>query len=106
MLFNSYEFIFIFLPLTLVGFFLIGARAHHRLSVVWLVGMSLFYYGWWNPAYLSLIVFSMLFNYALGSVLSGEGATKTLLATGIVVNVALLGYYKYANFWLSSDLCG
>jgi hypothetical protein len=66
MLFNSYEFIFLFLPITLLVFFSIGGRGHHRIAIAWLVGASLFFYGWWNPAYLGLILASILFNYATG----------------------------------------
>ena len=66
MLFNSYVFLFIFLPITLYGFHLIGKRGHHKVAISWLVGASLVFYGWWNPAYLGLILGSILFNYALG----------------------------------------
>ncbi|NNK31963.1 MAG: MBOAT family protein [Xanthomonadales bacterium] len=101
MLFNSYIFIFAFLPLTLAGFFLIGARGHHRIAISWLVACSLFFYGWWNPAYLGLILASILFNYAMGVVLSG-GAGRGLLALGVAANLGLLGYFKYANFFVDS----
>lgn len=66
MLFNSYEFIFVLLPITLILFYLIGSRGHHRAAMVWLVIASLFFYGWWNYKYLILIIGSMLFNYAVG----------------------------------------
>jgi len=102
LLFNSYEFIFAFLPITLFVFFLIGARSHHRLSVAWLVSMSLFFYGWWNPVYLGLILFSMLFNYSLGSILCGKHANKLQLALGVTLNLGLLGYFKYANFFVDN----
>ncbi|MFK5948607.1 MAG: MBOAT family protein [Methylococcales bacterium] len=103
MLFNSYEFIFLFLPTVLVGYFIIGSKYHHRLAVSWLVGTSLFYYAWWNPSYLGLIIFSMLFNYSIGITLSsGNKTNKSLLTLGIVTNLLLLGYYKYANFLLDN----
>ena len=66
MLFNSYIYILLFLPTVAIGFFLIGGRGHHRVAIAWLVGMSLVFYGWWNFAYLGLILSSMLFNYAVG----------------------------------------
>ena len=50
MLFNSYEFIFLFLPITLLGFHLIGKQEHYRIAIAWLVGASLFFYGWWKLA--------------------------------------------------------
>jgi D-alanyl-lipoteichoic acid acyltransferase DltB (MBOAT superfamily) len=103
MLFNSYEFILAFLPAVLCVYFALGARFHHQLAVSWLVAASLFYYTWWNPSYLGLIIFSMLFNYIMGITLSsGKESNKSLLIFGITVNLLLLGYYKYANFFLGN----
>lgn len=103
MLFNSYEFIFVFLPAALFIYFALGARFHHRLAVSWLVAASLFYYAWWNPSYMGLIIFSMLFNYSTGITLSsGDTPNKSLLVFGVTVNLLLLGYYKYANFFLDN----
>jgi alginate O-acetyltransferase complex protein AlgI len=112
MLFNSPEFIFAFLPLTLFVFYQIGGRGHRRWAIAWLVAASLFFYSWWNPAYLALLVFSIFFNYYLGSALSGQLqlplSKKWLLAFGVGVNLALIGYFKYANFFVSTvnDLVG
>ena len=58
MLFNSYIFIFVFLPVALAGFFFIGRRGGRRIALAWLVACSFFFYGWWNFAYLSLLLFS------------------------------------------------
>ncbi|MGB5717793.1 MAG: MBOAT family protein, partial [Gammaproteobacteria bacterium] len=105
MLFNSYIFIFGFLPIVLAGFFAIGARGHHRVAIAWLVGASLFFYGWWNPAYLGLILGSILFNYAAGVALGGHEqgfSRKWLLALGVAGNLGLLGYFKYANFFVDN----
>ena len=121
MLFNSYLFIFLFLPITLLVFFSIGSRGHHRIAIAWLIGASLFFYGWWNPAYLGLILASILFNYAVGVALANQHAqtlvsqstqpnstqlnfnsTKLLLAFGVFVNLFLLGYFKYANFFVDN----
>lgn len=66
MLFNSYEFILLFLPLTWAGYFLL---ARHRLTLAstgFLVAASLFFYGWWNPVYVPLLAASILFNFAVG----------------------------------------
>lgn len=101
MLFNSYTFIFVFLPIALIGFHLIGNRGHHRIAISWLVGASLFFYGWWNPAYLGLILASIIFNYAAGVSL-GEKPSKFVLTAGIMVNLGLLGYFKYANFFVNN----
>jgi len=103
MLFNSFEFIFFFLPVTLLVFFLLGHARLTGAAIAWLVGASLFFYAWWNPAYLGLLIGSMLFNYAIGASLSrGRGRRRALLAAGIIGNLALLGYYKYANFFIDN----
>ena len=106
MLFNSYEFIFIFLPIVLLVFHLIGKQGHHRVAIAWLVGASLFFYGWWNPAYLSLILFSILFNYSIGISMSNTSghklSSKVILTIGVATNLAVLGYYKYANFFVDN----
>lgn len=101
MLFNSYEFIFLFLPITLIIFFSIGGKGHHRIAIAWLVGASLFFYGWWKPAYLSLMLISILFNYAIGVALTHK-PQKLTLVFGIAVNLSLLGYFKYANFFIDN----
>lgn len=105
MLFNSYKFIFLFLPLTLLGFHFIGTRGHHRIAIAWLVGASLFFYGWWNPAYIGLILFSILFNYSTGLLLGNAHngpQKKTMLVFGIATNLGLLGYFKYSNFFFEN----
>lgn len=112
MLFNSWEFIFLFLPLTLLIFFQIQGRGYHQVAIAWLVFASLLFYGWWNPAYLGLIIFSILFNYVTGVFLSLEEKApifrKLILIFGLTVNLALIGYFKYANFFVSAanDLFG
>ena len=105
MLFNSFGFIFVFLPLTLFGFYIIGKQGHYRIAIAWLVGTSLFFYGWWNMAYLSLILFSVLFNYGIGVSLSNTEQAfrkKYIMISGIAVNLALLGFFKYANFFIDN----
>ena len=105
MLFNTYEFIFLFLPLTVFIFHLIGKQGHHRIAIAWLVGASLFFYSWWNPAYLGLMLFSIIFNYGVGVSLGGllsRTRKKPILAFGIAANLWLLGYFKYANFFVDN----
>ena len=101
MLFNSYVFLFVFLPVTLFGFHIIGKQGHHRIAISWLVGASLFFYGWWNPAYLGLILGSILFNYAVGFSLLGRPHKLTLFL-GVAGNLGVLGYFKYANFFIDN----
>lgn len=107
MLFNSYEFIFAFLPLTLVVFIIISKFDHEK-ALGWLVVASLFFYGWWNPDYLLLIVGSMLVNYMIGYIINKRRATgkghTVFLVLGVALNLGLLGYYKYANFFMDNLL--
>ena len=101
MLFNSYIFIFLFLPIVLIGFYLIGEYLNKRLALSWLVVASLLFYAWWNPAYLALIVASIVFNYFVGRRLYLT-RSKFLLFVGVGVNLASIGYFKYANFFVDS----
>lgn len=104
MLFNSYVFILGFLPVTLVVYLLLARTSAYRLRIAWLCGASLFFYSWWNPAYLALLIFSILFNFSLGTQLSPNraGPRKLILSFGVTTNLALLGYFKYANFFVDS----
>lgn len=103
MLFNSYEFIFMFFPVTVLGYFLIARYLTLELALGFLVLASLFFYGWWEPAYLLLILFSIAFNFAVGQfVAAGGQRAKLVLIIGVAVNLGLLGYFKYANFFLDN----
>ena len=104
MLFNSYEFILLFLPVTFLVFFAI-ARLGREAAIVWLVIASLFFYGWWNPSYLILILLSMVINFGFGKFISHayehQRATwaRTGLTLGVVCNLGVLAYFKYAGFF-------
>jgi alginate O-acetyltransferase complex protein AlgI len=104
MLFNSSEFLFFFLPIVLLGFLALQKAGHKRLLMAWLTASSLFFYAWWNPSYLFLLIFSAIVNYNLGVRLSRGSATdgKAWLFLGIALNLGLLGYFKYANFFLDN----
>ncbi|TCD19069.1 MBOAT family protein [Pseudomonas sp. IC_126] len=97
MLFNSMVFIAGFLPVVLLGFILLAGSGRQRLAAIWLTLASLVFYGWWNPAYVPLLVGSMAFNYLIGGYLMRR-PSRTLLVLGVAANVALLGYYKYTGF--------
>ena len=104
MLFNSYPFIFLFLPITIYLFYLLG-RYSQPTAAAWLVIASLFFYGWWNPRYLALLLISIIVNYAIGVGLIKEQQRcgkskrcKAILVIGLTFDLVLLGYYKYANF--------
>lgn len=108
MLFNSPEFIFVFLPITLLIFFILGGQGYQTLARGALVIASLFFYGWWNPPYLILLISSILINYIIGSALSKQEKNHILLTLGISFNLALIGYFKYANFFIKTvnDVAG
>lgn len=97
MLFSSSIFIFLFLPVSLIGYQILS-RFGRTALLSWLSLASLFFYGYWNPAYLILLCASIVMNYlfsqALGGELSEEAQSRWLLA-GIVSNLALLMYFKY-----------
>ena len=101
MLFSSPEFLFAFLPISLLVFHLglrfFGAGAALGLSVL----LSLFFYGWWNPPYLALLAGSMVVNYALARKLA-KMDSLSLLVFGITLNLGVLGYFKYKNFFLEN----
>lgn len=109
MLFNSFEYIFLFLPISLLVFYkLVRLKNNQKISLIWLVAASLFFYAWWNPAYLWLLIISISVNYILGSSLTNahnqkqEKWGKILLVIGILFNLGLIGYYKYSNFFIET----
>ncbi|MGG0720103.1 MBOAT family O-acyltransferase [Robertmurraya massiliosenegalensis] len=105
MLFNSFEFIFVFLPIVFLVYFYLNKKRLIIVSKTWLVFSSLFFYSWWNIAYLPLILTSLFFNYAVGSALSKDQtrvSRKAVLVLGIVFNAGLLGYFKYSDFFISN----
>lgn len=106
MLFNSYEFILGYLPTTLVGFFLL-ARYSHRWAALWLAAAPLFFYGWWNPVFVGLILAAIAANYAFAYAigharLRPERRAKAILAAAVIANLGLLAYFKYANFFIAT----
>ena len=101
MLFNSYVFLLLFLPVTLIGFHLLGKGSNRSNAIAWLVGASLLYYGWWNPAYLGLILSTILINYLVGTRLR-RTPSRAFLTFGLIANLGMLGYFKYANFFVDN----
>jgi len=103
MLFNSFGFLFLFMPAAVLGFFTL-ARIRRDWAAAWLALASLFFYGWWDVRYLPLLLGSIGLNYLAGRLISqGAGAARLRwLTLAVVVNLALLAYYKYAAFAIGS----
>ncbi len=102
MLFNSYIFIFAFLPISLIVFYSISRGKGGELALAWLTLCSIVFYAWWNPIYLVLIFVSIAGNYGVGRALAKSERSTILLVFGVVFNLLLLGYFKYANFFVDS----
>ena len=130
MLFNSYIFIFIFLPLVLLGWYLLNSYNKYSLANIFLAGMSLWFYGYFNVYYLAIILSSIGLNYLLSYLLTKIPAAETVssdtvlsdvsdsgvsgptsrtklwrrigLAAGIVINLGILFYFKYYDFFIEN----
>jgi alginate O-acetyltransferase complex protein AlgI len=101
MLFSSAEFIFIFLPVTFFVYFFFAKRFSFLYAKAWLLLASLFFYAYWHPANVLIIIFSMIFNYLVGNKL-GQSKNRIILIFGIVANLGVLFYYKYVDFFLAN----
>lgn len=102
MLFNSFEFLFVFLPLTWLAYTLLNAWGARKLALGLLALASFWFYAWWDLSYLPLLLGSVLVNYTLGNLLAAPTKRPGLLKLGIGLNLALLVYYKYTHFLLAN----
>jgi D-alanyl-lipoteichoic acid acyltransferase DltB (MBOAT superfamily) len=105
LLFNSYTFLLVFLPITYVGYFALARRSRNA-AKWWLAAASLAFYSAWDIRFLPILVASILFNYAvgyrIGTTAEAGRKPKGWLWLGIAGDLAALGYFKYANFFVSS----
>ncbi len=105
MLFNSYIFIFLFLPIVLLGFLLLRHKKPIY-PIAWIVTASLFYYGWWNPKFLLLLIGSVTVNLIFGKIIIhgnlSRSLSKFVLTIGILFNLCMLAYFKYAGFLVTN----
>jgi alginate O-acetyltransferase complex protein AlgI len=104
MLFNSTEFLFVYLPVTLAGFYLLGPASRNA-AIRWLILASLVFYAWWRPVNVLIIAPSMVINYIIARTLlwlnENKGSprlSKSVLLLGISFNVIFLGIFKYTDF--------
>ena len=109
MLFNSYEFLFLFLPISFFIYFYLNHKKLVVASKAWLLLVSLFFYAWWNIIYLPLILISILFNYRIASLIleydensRNYFTKKMLLKIGLLANIGLLIYFKYMDFFIEN----
>src|ERR1700681_4558494 len=101
MLFNSYPFLFQFLPATLLAF--AAARRHSpRAGIMVMLGASLFFYGAWRPVYLSLFLASIAVNFCLGLRMEDPLRRRAVGTLGVALNLAVLCFFKYTNFIFDS----
>ena len=98
MLFNSYVFIFLFLPLAFSGYFLLNHIRKYQIAKFFLVVMSLWFYAYFHISYLWIILFSIGINYLCHCLLVRKRYTRSILLCGILFNLGLLFYYKYFSF--------
>ena len=100
MLFTSIEFLFLFLPLTLAGYFMLPFR--WGLKNLWLLAASLLFYAWGEPTFVFVMLGSIAFNYLMalliGAVRERRGVARAALAAAVAGNLAVIGLWKYANF--------
>lgn len=98
MLFNSFIFLTLFLPLALAGYYLLGTRLP-RAAAAWLCGASIVFYGWWNPTFVGLLAGSIVFNYAMSCLIVAapmqSARRRWWLGLAIAADLALLVRYKY-----------
>lgn len=105
MLFNSYIFVFLFFPLALAGYYTLNHFQLYRASSIFLTGMSLWFYGYFNPSYLLIICGSIAVNYLISQMMIRSGQEylrRFSLILGICGNVAVIFYFKYFNFFLEN----
>ena len=105
MLFTTATFAFLYLPLVLAGYYLLGRRSPTA-AAGWLFAASVFFYGWWMPAFTLLLLASIAVNFSVGKRIAasalGSAARRVWLIVGVVFNLGLLAYFKYANFFVDN----
>lgn len=106
MLFNSYIFIFLFLPMALIGYYTLNHFRLYRISNVFLISMSLWFYGYFHKSYLLIICGSIIINFLISKGMAHWEnklyLKKIALALGICVNIAVIFYFKYYDFFLEN----
>ena len=110
MIFSTYSFIFLFLPIVLIGYFLLHRVGLHKVAKCFLVVSSFIFYAIGSPSFVLIFMLSVTLNYCFGTVLSklykikggGNRDALFIFVVGILLNIALLGYYKYTDFFITN----
>lgn len=105
MLFNSYIFICIFLPIALLGWYSLNHFKLYRLAGLFLTGMSLWFYAYFNISYITIILSSIAINYLISIIVSkidSKKIKKAILVISILINLGILFYFKYFDFFISN----
>lgn len=107
MLFSSYVFVLLFLPIALLGFYGSSAWRGAAAARLWLIAISLTFFSWWNPVYVFLLLGSIGFNFICAQMMQEKFqhrgiAKKRVLQIGLVINLLFLGYFKYADFFIAN----
>lgn len=105
MLFNSYIFIFLFLPLVLTGYYGLCYIKQEKMSLVYLIGMSMWFYGYNSIHYLCMLIISILMNYMIVEIMSHmthKVFRRCMLAAGLIWNLGVLFYFKYYDFFIEN----
>lgn len=105
MLFNSYIFIFLFFPLTLIGYYGLNYAGKYKASLAFLVGMSMWFYGYNNVNYLLILIVSIVINYGIVLAINSvriSSVRKLCLLAGVFLNIGILFYFKYYDFFIEN----
>ena len=106
MLFNSYYFIFLFLPVALTGYYILNYAGRYRAANVFLTGASLWFYGYFNVSYLLIICGSIIGNFLIAKLMERlpekQTAKKAVLSAGLLINIGVIFYFKYFDFFISN----
>ena len=94
MVFSSVTFLFVFLPLTLLLYYIVPKKGRNLVLLL----MSLVFYAWGEPVYVVLMLYSILLNYSMGRLMDGTRYKKSVLVFTVILNLFILGFFKYYGF--------
>ena len=104
MVFSSLEFLLMFLTVTLLVYFIVPLKARNIVLLI----VSLIFYGWGEPVYVFLMIFTIAVDYIFGLLVEqnlkkdNRKRAKTCLVLSIVINLSILGFFKYYDFFVSN----